>query len=252
MGKHGFNLLIDQGNSFCKVATARDGVLSPISTHPQLSEEILRNYFQERDQEISAIYSKVGTSNEEAFKYLQKHAHRVVVLDSNTLVPLKEFRYDRTQLGSDRLALIVAGSSLYPHQSLLVIDIGTAITYDFVHEDGVYLGGDITPGPQTRSKSLHEATAKLPEADFMTAFETKIFSENTSQAIANGITRGITAEIESYILQAQSYCPQSTTIITGGYGSFFANRIKNKILMIPNLLMIGLNLILEYNDSIKK
>lgn len=243
------NLLIDSGNSFCKVATAEGGVFSPITIFPTLTAEILAPYFANCSRRVAAIYSKVGNADSQVVDYLQGRVAYFEMLSSQTPVPLTEIRYDRKKLGSDRLALVVGGVSLFPNRPLLVVDIGTAITYDFVDESGVYLGGDIAPGPRTRSKSLASATALLPDVDFMQASQSDTsVATTTEEAIANGITRGIVSEIESYIARAKCIAPLATTIITGGYGSFFANQIKSKTFVVPNLLMVGLNQILEYND----
>lgn len=248
MNKESINLLIDRGNSFCKVATAKDGVISPIAIYPKLTQEILECYFKKTHRQVATIYSQVGEGSEQALHYLEQHSSTFVKLDSQTPVPLADIHYDREKLGSDRLASAVGAAHLYPEKAILIIDIGTAITYDLIDETTTYLGGDITAGPRTRSKSLCDATTQLPEVDFMTASRDDLFSTSTEQAIANGITRGIVAEIEANILRAKQQCPSCEALITGGYGSYFANRIKNKTFAVPNLLMIGLNKILEYND----
>ncbi len=249
MKKESINLLIDRGNSFCKVATAKNGVISPIAIYPHLTQEVLECYFRNKDRSVSAIYSQVGESSEHSIHFLEKHTSTFVRLNSQTPVPLTDILYDREKLGSDRLALVVGASYLYPQKAMLIIDIGTAITYDLINADAVLYGGDITAGPRTRSKSLCEGTAQLPDVDFMTASVEDSFSTYTEQAIANGITRGIIAEVESYIIRAQQLFPGCETIITGGYGPYFANRIKYKTFAVPNLLMVGLNRILEYNES---
>lgn len=248
MNKETINLLIDRGNSFCKVATAKEGIISPIAIYPQLTPKILQHYFEDPKREFATIYSQVGTPDEEALAYLKEHSIRVVSLSAETSVPLRDIHYDRTKLGSDRLALAVGASYIYPQRACLIIDAGTAITYDLIDENRAYLGGDITAGPRTRSKSLHDSTAKLPDVDFMTAFDNDLFSTSTEEAIANGITRGIIAEMEGYMERAKRICPSLDVIVTGGYGAFFANRIKNKTFVVPNLLMVGLNKILEYNE----
>ncbi len=250
MEKSHINLLIDRGNSFCKLATATNGIISPIAIYQKLTPEILEQYFSKSCvSSVSSIYCQVGTADEKAIEYLARHSVNFVKLESKTRVPLTSIRYDREKLGADRLALAVGAFYLYPNQASLIIDIGTAITYDFIDAEGNYLGGDISAGPRTRSRSLTEATAELPEVDFMISDLNNTFADTTVKAIANGITRGIIAEIESYIQRASELSPTFNTIITGGYGPFFANRIKNKTFAIPNLLMVGLNKILQHNDN---
>lgn len=245
----GLRLLIDRGNSYCKLATVREGVISPIERYKQLSPDIIDSILSNSDpDQIAAIYSGVGDTDGNCLSLLQEKVRHLLILGAETKIPLKEIHYDRTKIGADRLALAVGAAALHPGKSVLIIDIGTAITYDFVSREGELMGGDITAGPKTRLRSLHTSTARLPEVSVLEHSTESLFGTNTEEAISNGITRGIVAEIHAYIELALQEDPETITILTGGYTPFFANRIKFCTFVEPNLLMVGLNEILSYNE----
>ena len=77
-------------------------------------------------------------------------------------VPLKIGYATPETLGFDRIAICVGAKSYYPGASLLVIDSGTCITYNYVSAEGVFLGGNISPGLEMRFNGLHRFTARLP------------------------------------------------------------------------------------------
>lgn len=249
MGNGKLHLLIDRGNSYCKVATAFGGKISTVEVYKELTIDVLEGLIEnERDRGINAIYSSVGPHDEKIIVTLVERADKFIFLDRNTNLPLSCVHYDRRRIGPDRLALAVGASYLYPGQSALVIDMGTAITYDLISQGAALLGGDITPGPKTRSRSLHNCTAHLPEVSLNDRKGGEEFGITTEEAIINGIFRGIVFEINGYIEYAKHLCPDCITLMTGGYTPYFANQIKYQTFVVPNLLMIGLNKILEYND----
>ena len=131
----------------------------------------------------------------------------------------------------------------------LVVDFGTAITIDLV-EGGIYRGGNISPGVRTRFRALHDYTGRLPECS--PTDEEREYGSTTSQAIEQGVMQGITYEVEGYISNFLARNVKISLIFKGGDAKYFVKRIKNAIFANCELVICGLNRILEYNASIEQ
>lgn len=141
-------------------------------------------------------------------------------------------------VGSDRLCNAVAGYDKYGG-SLIIIDFGTATTYDVVIEDGSYLGGIISPGVETASEMLHQRAAKLPLVE--QKFPKRVVGMNTEESIQSGIMYGTIVQIEGFIkLIKKEISDDMKVIATGG----FSEVIKGKSTAIdyfePFLTLEGL------------
>lgn len=246
------NILIDRGNTYCKVCISDDGQLSEQMIYEELSIEQIAPFCEVAPEtSLRALYSAVGREERAVVDFLQHRCDFFVLLNENTPLPLDAVHYDRKQIGADRLALVIGALALVPpQQEILVIDIGTAITYERISAQRAYLGGNISPGPLTRSRSLHTATARLPEVILEESYP--LFGDTTERAILSGIMQGITYEIEGYIDQLRSQYPQSTVMLTGGYAPYFVDKLKSMTFVEPNLIMIGLDRLLEYNVQTKQ
>ena len=177
-----------------------------------------------------------------------------------TPVPIINLYKTPLTLGADRLAASVAVSTCNIGRNILVIDIGTCITYDFVNSKGEYEGGNISPGIEMRLRSLHAFTSKLPYVDFVGY--TPEMGDTTETAIRSGVINGVKCEIEGYINTFSSKYPQLYVYLTGGsYVNLHfseknhtfapANPNGATIKIIENGLLVpeGLNAILEYNKN---
>lgn len=148
-------------------------------------------------------------------------------------------------LGVDRLALAAGAISIHPHQDVLIIDMGTCITYDFVEQGNNYQGGAISAGLQLRAKALHNFTHKLPL--ITTIQESQLVGHSTDQSIKSGLVNGISFEIEGFISEYQQKHPNIKVFLSGGDAKFFESKIKQSIFVEPNLALLGLNKILQEN-----
>lgn len=241
-----FNLIVDQGNSACKVAFVRNNSIESISflqgkAGQALSHLVAPHRFDK------AVYSSVGLPDEEAETIVRSCAAASLMMGTETPVPLR-LQYDRRTLGADRLAAVVGAHSLYPNTELLVIDAGTAITYERVSAEGIYLGGNISPGLHLRFKALHLFTGRLPLID-PSGISPKIaeYGSSTEEAIAAGVIHGLAGEIDRYIDDLHAKEGRSAVILTGGDANYLARIIRSGILIHPDLVLLGLNRILEYN-----
>ena len=78
-----------------------------------------------------------------------------IILNSSTPIPVSN-KYDKLNIGADRIALAIGANETFPNADVLVIDAGTCITYDFINSNKEYLGGSISPGIHMRYNALHQ------------------------------------------------------------------------------------------------
>lgn len=242
--KSGVNLVVDQGNSFNKLAVFdREAILfseSTASTDEQSLASLLNKYPIQR-----AILSSVRTDGDELFQLIKKFVPSTIFFDSSTKLPFKNSYQTPKTIGKDRLAAVAGAITLYPHCNILIVDAGTAITFEWVNKQGEYQGGNISPGLYTRFRALNHFTSQLP---FCEPDASERFIGNTTQsAIVAGVQNGLIFEIEGYIRHFKQEHPDLKVVMTGGDAEFFAGKVKNPIFVSLNLVLTGLNRILEYN-----
>jgi type III pantothenate kinase len=167
-------------------------------------------------------------------------------LSALTNIPVTNFYKTPDTLGKDRLAGIVAAHSLYVKENVLVIDAGTCITYDLITTKGEYYGGSISPGLNMRFKALHTFTEKLPLVSLLN-FE-ELIGTDTNTSILSGVINGLIAETDAIIERYKELYSALKIIICGGDAQFLVDRLKNSIFAVPELVLIGLNEILDYNE----
>jgi len=238
------NLCIDQGNSRTKAG---------IFNQNELIEDFSYDYFDKN--ELSALVSKYSISrcivssvlsdNNAFVKDLKMQIPFIVELTHKTAIPIKNNYSTPETLGNDRLAAVIGAAYLKPNNNILVIDAGTAITYDLIESSMNYIGGNIAPGLSMRLRSLHEFTQKLPEVSPKT--ESPLLGNSTESAILSGAIYGIIFEMDGYIDALKIKYQQLSTFLTGGSTFYFDTKLKNAIFAERNLVLIGLNRILQYN-----
>ncbi|MBR4266593.1 MAG: type III pantothenate kinase [Bacteroidales bacterium] len=241
------NLILDIGNTCCKICLFDDNMLINKYIVKSETSEILselNNSIKKNIVERSIISSVAGNFSE-VEEYLNRISGFNIVFGYGTDVPIKNSYSTPKTLGNDRLAAVVGASVIFPGRNSLVVDAGTAITYDFLKDGIEYIGGNIAPGISLRFKSLHEHTSKLP---LIENYEWKEgFGDCTANAINNGVLQGVKFEIEGYISSLEKKYSDFAIILTGGDSIFLSKTIKNAIFAEPNLVTIGLNRILNYN-----
>ncbi len=242
------NLAIDIGNTRTKFSVFNKGeVLITVAVDEFQPEhiDILQN---EHPHLKSVIISSVKDYSPVLKTELFNKFDTFIELDANTPVPLENCYKTKETLGKDRIAAVVGGADLYPNSNLLIIDAGTAITYDIVTENQKYLGGNISPGIEMRFKALHQFTGKLPKVN-QQEFN-KLYGSTTEEAILAGVQNGVVFEVDKAIDTFKEFYKNLNVIITGGDAEFFDNKLKNSFFVHFNLIALGLNRILEYNGEI--
>ena len=242
------NLVIDIGNTRTKFSLFNRGELMisvPVDEFLPAHVEVLKNEHPSLDR---VILSSVKKYPAELKTKLQDEFDHFIELDASTPLPIENLYESRETLGKDRIAAAVGAFDLYPDSNVLIIDAGTAITYDFVNEKNQYLGGNIAPGLSMRFRALHEFTGALPlvkPEDFG-----KLFGKTTSQAILAGVQHGLVFEADKTIETFKEFYNNLKVIITGGDANFFDKKLKNSFFVHFNLTAIGLNRILQHNGEI--
>lgn len=214
-------------------------------------EHLTVNHIQmlkyEHVQMNKAILSSTRKVDEQLVQFLRENFEQFIELDHTTRLPIANLYETPETLGKDRLAAAIGANELFPDQNILVIDAGTAITYDLVSANNQYLGGNISPGLQMRFKALNEFTGKLPLVESSNYYSE--IGKNTTEAIRAGVQNGILFEIERTIeLFANNY-PDLRVILTGGDSVFIDQLLNEDVLVHLNLTLIGLNRILEFNSG---
>lgn len=193
----------------------------------------------------AAIFCSVAAYDEALPRYIHDSVDFFINLSSETPQPLK-IDYDTPHtLGADRIAAATAAACIKPGKNILVIDAGTALTFDLVTSDGRFVGGNISPGAGLRFKALNVYTGKLPLLSLGKCGNG--LGKSTADAILKGVVQGIVSEIEFYASSLEAEYGELLVFLTGGDCFYFAERLKIPIFVIPNLLSQGLNSILKYN-----
>ncbi|MBC7165022.1 MAG: type III pantothenate kinase [Roseovarius sp.] len=159
-----------------------------------------------------------------------------------------EVRVDAgTQVGPDRLVNTVAGFDLHGGD-LIVVDFGTATTFDVVDTDGAYIGGAIAPGVNLSLQALHEAAAALPHVD-VTRPE-KVIGTNTVACMQSGVFWGYVGLINGICERIKAERGRAMTVIaTGGLAPLFQQGTDMFDMFEDELTMHGLTVIHAYNKE---
>ena len=236
------NLTIDIGNSSVKYAVFEDGNML---FHDRISIQRLKEIRQKvnpHQPEQCIVCSTADITLQKST--ICNLCNKVVLLDHNTPIPIRNLYKSPRTLGMDRLAAVV-GAFCKVHGNALVIDMGTAITYDFINAEGEYLGGNISAGLDMRLHALNEHTARLPLIDVEGPHPS--IGTTTDTAIRCGAIDGIRFEIEGYIRKFSLKYTNLSVFLTGGDLIYFDKEIKKRIFADDFLVMEGLNNIITYN-----
>ncbi len=149
------------------------------------------------------------------------------------------------EVGPDRITNAVGGYHSYGGP-LILIDLGTATTFDVVSEKGDYLGGAISPGIKIATESLFQRTAKLPRVELIRPKH--VIGRDTITAMQSGLLFGYVGLIEGLISRIQEELGTCARVIaTGGYADLLAKETKVIEIVDPYLTLVGLRVIYERN-----
>ncbi len=173
----------------------------------------------------------------------------LIVGEKNCLLPIDVRVDNRTFVGADRLVNTVGAYKRYGG-NLIVVDFGTATTFDVVDEDGAYIGGVISPGVEQSVKSLHESAAALPYINI--SIPNKVVGKNTIDCIRSGVFWGYLGLVEGIIKKISEEEKKKFLIIaTGGLSTLFSKQNNFFNYIDLDLTLFGLFKINEFNQDKK-
>ena len=239
------NLVVDSGNSFSKVGIFENDVIIDRFQFKKLILNDIEKIFYQR-KITNSIFSNVGEPNNKVLKFLRQNSN-IVNFNSNLKIPFINKYSSVETLGNDRVGLVSQASKLYSNKNILIIDIGTSITYDFLNEKNEYIGGSISPGLSMKFKALNNQTYNLPLVEKIKL--DSFIGSSTKSSVISGVINGTIGEINYISNLYKNKFKKIMIILTGGDSKFLFNHIKNGILADSNFLLSGLNLLLELNKK---
>ena len=248
MARHSEYLLIDVSNSYAKVAFAsRDRISSPtrIPTS-EVSSSVVAQFWSQREVNKIVVSSVVP---KKSFAISKAAHNKSEVLWLNWKLKLGiALDYPKPEsIGADRLANAAAVAELYGWPAI-VVDFGTAVTFDVVSADGRYIGGVIAPGLEAMTNFLYERTALLPRLSLKEPY--RAVGKSTVEAMRSGAIfgyRGLVREILARIKAEQFSRKKAAVVATGGYARFVASQLPEIAVIHPHLTLEGLRIVGHLN-----
>ena len=252
-------LVIDVGNTNITIGFFREGKLTKhwrlTSTTARTEDEIwvyikmicLTEDINIDEVEGIAISSVVPTVSTAIARLNEKHLNVRMVEVSSEIDTGLVIKYENPRaVGADRICNAVAGFAEFGGP-LVIVDFGTATTFDLVSENAEYLGGIIAPGLESAVASLHRAAAKLPQVDL--AFPSKLIGVTTETSIQAGIMYGGADMIEGMIrrLKEKELSSKTRFIATGGLAELLMPELPSVEAVCPMLTLDGLVQIYQRN-----
>ena len=238
-------LAIDIGNTFIKCGVFENNKIVDKASIKSAKE--LAGLLTKYSPSQAVICSVVPQKNKEFVDYLKKH----------TEASIQNIHYKKTNLklkvekpesvGNDRLCNIFGALKLYS-APLIVIDFGTATTYDVVNKKNEFIGGVIAPGVETSTKNLISKAALLKSIDLV--FPSRVIGNNTTNNIQSGIMFGAVAQVEGLVKKIQLESnTQHTLILTGGFAKLISPHLNINHVLENDLTLKGM---LYINESLDK
>lgn len=239
------NLCIDWGNTAVKAAIFdNDKICKQLVFSSEAALEKVSELIDAHRPEKGILCSVVNDHDELKY-YIKSKISSFFELNSHSRLPINNAYLSADTLGPDRLGLVCGAYSMFPDKNNLVISLGTCITYNLMQKNKTFRGGSISPGVRMRMKAMHTFTDLLPEVSV--EGDLLLLGYDTETCMRSGAVFGMAAEIDGMIKEYESKYPDFNAILTGGDAPYFATKIKSKIFADPDLLLKGLNLILNYN-----
>ncbi|MFQ6103205.1 MAG: type III pantothenate kinase [Candidatus Glassbacteria bacterium] len=250
MGKEKYVLVVDVGNTHTVVGLFfNDRIVRTFrfaSRHPMTADEcylLINPAITESEVQLpfdgSAICSVVPQltgAYESAFKRLSLSPPVIVSGTLSTGIQIKVKRPE--QVGADRIANSVA-AHMYYGGDIVVVDLGTATTFDVVSREGEYLGGAIASGIFTSAQRLFEKAAMLPKMDI--SLPETVIGKTTEEAIRSGIYYGAVSQIDGITERImEEWGRVGDVIATGGYARLVAEKSRTITKVDTELTLKGI------------
>ena len=237
------NLLIDIGNTLAKIRISSKNKIIKEYVFQKFDDHELKNILNKYEIKFSII-SNVSKPTPTIISVLKKHTDYVSLKQN-----VKKFIFndiDISEVGDDRLALFCSALSKYPKDNVLVIDLGTCITYDLKTSKNEYMPGGISPGMYLRLNSISDSAFNIDVKKLH--HPTNLLAKDTISSLSIGIIKGIQYEIEGFIYHYSKIYDKLRVVINGGDSKLFAGKIKNTIFTNSNFIFEGLELLISKNN----
>jgi len=254
--------IVDTGNTRTKIGFFCNDKLNDVSVFENKTID-WKNIIQTLiNKEVTSIYLSINNPFLETIKNEilplrhSRESGNLIEIPNTFPSYIQSYYTTPDTLGIDRIAAIVAANLLKPNQNILIIDAGTAITYDFIDKNNHYHGGAIAPGLFTRYNSLHHFThKKLPLLNPSTSLRATRSNLNplgnsTQTCIHSGVENGFLYEVQGFIqFYLHKTSNQLTLFLTGGDADFIQQNIQYQYHKEPNLVLLGLKILA--NEQLK-
>ncbi len=243
-------LLLDIGNTHTHVGLADGpGIKEQILTETAgwkdgTAVRAIEDYIANAALEGACFCSVVPQASPFCAEFLQRKGLKHLELTSKTIRGVGIDYPKPETIGADRLANAIAVKALFGAPAL-VVDFGTAVTFDVVDSAGNYVGGIIAPGLSAMTDYLHEKTALLPRISIRDPGA--VIGKNTEQAMLIGAVHGYRGLIRGliYELRVELEVRDLPVVATGGYAELIADNMREITDVKPNLTLEGLRLLWE-------
>ena len=171
---------------------------------------------------------------------------KALIIDGRSRLPIRLDVEEPLTVGADRIINTLAASRLFK-QDTIVVDLGTATTYDCITADGVFIGGVIAPGVRTSAETLFRRTSKLPATEIVPP--KKVIGRRTEECIRSGVVLGSAEAIDGLVRRIKAEWPGGAVplvIATGGLAKVFEPFCKEIDRIEPYLTLTGLRIAHEF------
>lgn len=234
---------IDVGNTTVKIALVSSENKRDIYIFPSRNDSYASiNDLVKSNIPSKAVICTVNPPFSRQLEHILNKAHIPVFYVDYANIPLKNMYHPPSGVGSDRLVTSYAVYKRF-NSDVIIIDMGSAITFEVVTRNGEYLGGLIFPGIELLRKSLNDHTAFLPLVEVKKG-EYPAIADNTVEAVAGGIFKGVNVVIKSIVEDIQnSFEMDFTVCVTGGGAEIFRDSFPPEWEIAPDIIIDGLMLL---------
>lgn len=233
---------MDISNSYAKYAVVRREKLGPLHRLP--TREVTTAFLRQLKRDYPGHKLVLGSVVPKRTKLAQKvYGRQLANVHGRAKIGVPIAYMKREQIGADRLANAAAGRMLFGWP-VVVVDFGTAVTFDVVNHDGAYSGGVIAPGLNAMTNYLHERTALLPKVQVREP--RRAIGRNTVEAMQIGAVtgyRGLVREILLAIKRELGVLGRMRVVATGGQAEIIAKGMPEIVSVNPLLTLEGLRII---------
>jgi len=256
---YNMNIAVDIGNSFTHLALFKGNrvvkrIDLPAGSNREMILKKLKTLLKfSKSIESIGISSVFPAANSQWIRIIRNiFKKKPLIINYKNKLPLHLNVKNVYRLGADRICNSVFGYEFFAgRKNVIVIDVGTAITFDVILLNGEFIGGIIAPGINLSAKSLNVFTKKLPVLRIKDQkFPKAVIGYDTKSAIQSGLLNYSLFAIEGIIGAIESETGKKfEVIISGGSGKIYKNRMIRKVKYIENSVLPGINYILNYHNN---